>query len=67
MPVCKTDLEKKLFGALKRITQYQAPQRLLKNAEKEWGLDPHEALEMAYENIQQEAKDAVKGVRLPKS
>lgn len=55
----------RMLAALKTISQdYQTPDQLRKNSEKMWGVDYEEALEMAYENIQQLAKDASKGVRL---
>ena len=49
--------------ALQRIVRYQSPARLRRDSRKQWGVDFEEALEMAYENIQQEAKDGLKGVR----
>ena len=49
--------------ALIRITKYQTPDRMRKDSEKDWGVSFDEAIEMAYENIQQEAKFGVKGVR----
>ena len=49
--------------ALKRIVAYQSPARLRRNSQKDWGVGFEEAMEMAYENIQQEAKDGLKGVR----
>ncbi|OMW45738.1 hypothetical protein AQ808_23990 [Burkholderia pseudomallei] len=61
-----TDLELRLYIALKRITCYDPPARLRKRAEKDYGLSGDEAIEYAYENIQQEARDAIKGVRRPK-
>lgn len=57
----------RMYAALKRITQYQSPERLRRSSRKEWGLDYEEALEGSYENVIQEAKDGIKGVRLPKS
>lgn len=66
MPVCKTPLEFKLYAALKRITRYDTAERLLKHGERDWGCSGEEALEMSYENIQHEAKSALRGVRLPK-
>ena len=56
----------KLYKALKTITQYETPDQLRRSSHKQWGLDYEEALGYAYENIQQTAKDAIKGVRLPK-
>ena len=67
MAVIQTALERRLYTALKRITQYDKPERLLKKSWDDWGLeDGAEALSMAYENIQSEAASAIKGVRLPR-
>lgn len=53
--------------ALKRIaTRYLTPAQLGRNAEKLLGLSYTEALEMAYENIQDDARMAVRGVRRAK-
>lgn len=52
-----------MLSALKRITQYQSPEKLQKNSKKNWGLDYEEVLEMAYENIQEEAKSACRNVK----
>ncbi|WP_186095650.1 hypothetical protein [Burkholderia gladioli] len=62
-----TDLELRLYTALKVIaTAYQTPAQIRRTSEKKWGLPYCEALEYAYENIQQEARNAIKGVRIPK-
>jgi len=53
----------KMRRALIEITKYQTPDKLRKDSEKDWGLEFEEAIEMSYENIQQTAKLAVKGVR----
>jgi hypothetical protein len=66
MPAVKTDLEARLWRALRRILAYEAPDRLSRNAGKQYGLDGAEAVEMAYENMQQEARNALRGVRGPK-
>lgn len=67
MPADKKDATiARLYDALKRITQYDTPGRLRRSSEKDWGVDFEEAIEMAYENIQEEAKRAIKGVRRPK-
>ena len=55
----------RLFDALKRITAYQSPDRLRKSAEKQYGLEGDEAIEYAYENVLEEAKLAIKGIRRP--
>ena len=56
----------KMYTALKKISCYDSIEKLHRHAEKEYGCEPSEAIEMAYENIQLEAKAAIKGVRLPK-
>ncbi|HXE63262.1 MAG TPA: hypothetical protein VN519_06950 [Bryobacteraceae bacterium] len=59
--------EQLYFDVLKRISRgYQTPDQLRKNAEKDYGIEYDEALEMAYENIQAEAAGAIKGKRRPK-
>ena len=51
-------------ATLKKIaTGYQTPEQLRRSAERQYGLDADEAIEYAYENIQQDAKRAVSGVR----
>lgn len=59
--------EQKYYDVLKRIAkEYQSSERLLKKSWNDWGLeDGTEALQMAYDNIQQEAKNATKGKRRP--
>jgi hypothetical protein len=59
--------EQRLYGALRRIAKdYQTPAQLRRNAERQYGLSYHEALEYAYENILNDAKQAIRGVRMPK-
>lgn len=58
--------EQKLFDALKRITQYAPPEKLKRDAERMYGVDSGEAVEMAYENVLAEASRAVRGIRRPK-
>ena len=66
MTVATTPLEQKLLITLRRIANgYQTAAQLLRSGEKEYGIDGSEALEYAYENIQQEAKNAIRNVRLP--
>lgn len=60
------DREQRLYDALKRISMYDKPERIRRDAGKRYGLDPVEAVEMAYENILAEAKAAIKGMRRPK-
>ena len=67
MAVARTPLEIKLHGALQKIAvQYDSAARLRKVAETHWGVSADEAIEMSYENIQAEAKAAIKGVRVSK-
>lgn len=55
-----------MYLALERIKLYQSPERLKKRASKDWGLDDgNEAVEMAYENVLQEAKNGLRNVRRP--
>jgi len=56
--------ELRMFNALKTITRYMSPDKLRREADK-YGLEYEEALEMAYENVLQTAKDAIKGMRRP--
>ena len=58
--------ELRYYNALKRITKYQTVEQLRKRAEKDWGCSFEEALEMAYDNLQGEAKQAIQGKRKPK-
>ncbi len=45
------------LGTLSKIVHdYQTPEEIKENCEEEYGLDYIEALEMAYENMQGEAK-----------
>jgi hypothetical protein len=57
--------ERKLFDALKRITQYDEPDKLKRRAQRDYGLESDEAVEMAYENVLQEAKAGIRGMRRP--
>lgn len=58
-----TPLEQKLYDALKRISSYDSAQKLHKCAEKSFGLSPEEVIEFAYENVRNEAAEAIKGIR----
>lgn len=57
--------EQKLYDALKRISQYDPPERLHKRSECDWGLPADEAIEMAYENVLEEAKSTIRGMKRP--
>lgn len=61
----KTDNERFYLQALKEIASYDSAEWLRRNCEKKYGLSYEEALEMAYDNIRQEAKYAVTARRAP--
>jgi hypothetical protein len=65
MPLHESN-EQRYFDALKRITKYMSPEKLRDHAEEEYGLLFDEALEMAYENVIQEARNALGTRRRPK-
>lgn len=54
----------RMRAALRRIASgYQTPEQLRRSAERDYWLDYVEALEMAYDSIQGEARCAVHGIR----
>jgi len=54
------------YDALKHIaTAYASLEEIRRTSERRWGLEYHEALEMAYENIIEDARQAVRGRRRP--
>ncbi len=63
----KTSNELAYFDALKRIASYTPPEKMRRDNERGqgYGLDAEEEIEMAYENVIQEAKNAVRGKRRP--
>lgn len=64
MTLKQKDQFNKMLSALKRIAnEYETPEKLLRLAGRCYGLDGHEAVGYAYENMQYEAKSAIKGVR----
>ena len=61
----KLEHQQRMFDTLKRISRdYMTPAQIRRDADNA-GLDVEEYLEMSYENIQSEAKAAVKGLRRP--
>lgn len=62
-----TDKQKQQFNsmheALRRITKYDSVERLRNESENDYGLEFEEAIEMAYENMQNEAVAAIHGIR----
>lgn len=64
--VMRLEAEKRrMYEALTRIANYAKREVLAKNSAKMYGLGYVEALEMAYENMQSEARVGIKGVRHP--
>lgn len=56
------------YDTLRKIARdFMTPDQLRRAAQKSYGLDYEEALEMAYENIQSLAKAAIHGKRRPTS
>jgi hypothetical protein len=54
----------RMLSVLKQIaTGYMTPAQLRKSSRGDYGLDFDEAIEMSYDNIQNDAKYAIKGVR----
>lgn len=61
------DQKRRMYDALKRIARgYQSADQLRRNSERQYGLDYTEALEYAYENMQQDARNAIAGLRRPR-
>lgn len=59
--------EQRYYDSLKRIATARTPAWMRKFAAKEYGIDdPREAIEMAYENLIEEAASAIRGKRRPK-
>lgn len=53
-----------MYATLKQISKnYQTPKQLRKSCERDYGLEYEEVLEMSYENIQNEASKAIRGVK----
>jgi hypothetical protein len=57
--------EQRLYDALRNVTKYDTPRGLRRSAERHYGLPYEEVLEMAYENVLEEAKAAIKGMKRP--
>ena len=59
--------EGRYYDALHAIAKgYMSTEKLRRCAQEEYGVSYHEALEMAYDNIQGCAADAIRGRRRPK-
>lgn len=62
----RTEREQKMFDTLKKIAKaYMTTAKLRKQSNGLYGLEYEEALEMAYENIQRDAAEAIRGMRRP--
>ena len=62
-----SDNEQVYYDTLRRIAKgYMTSEKLSRKADDEYGVSYHEALEMAYDNLQAEAADAIRGKRRPK-
>lgn len=57
--------ELRYYDALRRISSYQSVEYLRKHSLRDWGVEFGEGLEMAYENVIDDAKRAVRGKRRP--
>lgn len=62
----KKDYEQHFGAVLHVIAHSDSLKWLQRNSEKRYGLSYFEALEMAYETLQDEAKQAIKGYRRSK-
>ncbi len=58
--------EQSFYLTLKRIAAYMDPETLLRKGETMYGVSGEEAVAMAYENVLEEARSAVRGKRMPK-
>jgi hypothetical protein len=56
----------KLATAVRRILAYQTSRQVLRSAERQYGLEPIEALEYAYDNLRGEAEAVRSLVRAPR-
>lgn len=63
----KQSNEQRYFDVLKRIASYAPPDRLKRDEERGigYGLGSDEVVDMAYENVIEEAKRATRGRRRP--
>ena len=54
-----------MYRALQTISKdYMTPSQLRRNSEKTYGLDYEDSMEMSYENMQELAKQSIKGVKI---
>lgn len=62
----KQSLAQEYYDELTAIAHYLPSEKLLKQSERLYGLSGPEALEMAYDNMLNTAKNAIKGRKRPK-
>jgi hypothetical protein len=62
----RIDYEERFSIALRRILAYMTPAQLRRESSGRYGLEYTEALEMAYENVRDEAQAALSGYRRKK-
>lgn len=63
-----SDHAQRLYDALHKIAkEYMTPGELRRVNDAEYGLDYEEALVMACENMQEDAQQAIQGMRRPKT
>jgi hypothetical protein len=63
----RAENEVRYYDALRAIAKgYMTTEQLQRRAQKEYGVSYHEALEMAYDNIQGCAADAIRGRKRPR-
>lgn len=55
-----------LWLELKRIASYESVEKLRRSSMKDYGLEADEAIEYAYENVVQTAKNAIRVVHRPR-
>lgn len=65
MTIKETDKIRRLYDALKAVAQCDTPDQLKRDSQNEYGVEYDEALEMAYENVRQIARNAVRRMRRP--
>ena len=59
--------ERFYFDTLRRIARdYLTVEQIKRDAERKYGISYQEALELAYENMQLDAADVIKGKRRPR-
>ena len=66
MKTLTIEKQQRLYDALKRIARdFRTAESILRKPD--FGLDATECLEMSYENIQDVAKNAIRGIKRPES